>query len=70
MSIRYNGNEIIHDYKGIEIQKVVKYYSQGDEIFYRVENVEDRVFLRLKDAKHYIDNNMITAYKMKSNSQR
>jgi hypothetical protein len=59
MAIRYFGNQIIHEYKGIEIEKVVKHYSQGDETFYRVENT-NKIFYKLKDAKHYIDNDLIT----------
>lgn len=56
MAIRYEGSQIIHEYKGSEIKKVVKYYSQGNETFYTVEN---KIFDRLKDAKHYIDHNLI-----------
>ena len=59
MSIRYYGDQIIHEYKGIEIEKVVKYYSQGIETYYTVENT-DKIFFKLKDAKHYIDNDLIT----------
>lgn len=57
MAIKYYGNEIVHEYKGCEIKKVVKHYSQGNEVFYLFD---DKVFDRLKDAKHYIDNDLIT----------
>ena len=59
MAIRHYGDQIIHEYKGIEIEKVVKYYSQGNETFYRVENT-DKIFFRLKEAKQYIDHDLIT----------
>lgn len=55
MAVKYSlDNQIIHTYKGVEIKKVVKYYSQGNETFYRIESTNE-VFFRLKDAKQYID---------------
>ena len=57
MAIRYYGDEIIHEYKGCEIRKVVKYYAQGSEAHYTFDG---KIFQRLKDARHYIDNDLIT----------
>lgn len=57
MAIRYYGNEIIHEYKGCEIKKVTKYYAQGTETFY---SFDGKIFERLKDAKKYIDTDLIT----------
>ncbi len=57
MDILHYGNEIIHEYKGCEIKKVTKYYSQEHEIFYLFDG---KVFGCLKDAKRYIDNDLIT----------
>lgn len=54
MAIRYNGTQITHEYKGVDIEKVTKYYSQGIETYYRIKGV-DQKFWRLKDAKQYID---------------
>ena len=44
--------DIIHEYKGCKIEKVINYYFQGSEIFYRCDGLH---FERLKDAKEYID---------------
>lgn len=52
MAIKYCGNDIIHEYKGYEIKKVVKYYFQGYERYYVFDGMH---FERLKDAKRYID---------------
>ena len=57
MAIRYYGDEIIHEYKGCEIRKETKYYAQGNETYYTFDG---KIFQRLKDAKHYIDNDLIT----------
>ena len=57
MAIHYCGNEIIHEYKGCEIRKVTKYYAQGVETFYLFDG---KKFNRLKDAKDYINNDLIT----------
>lgn len=53
MAVRYDGRNIIHEYKGFLIEKVEKYYSQGTERFYRVDG---KCFEKLKEAKQYIDN--------------
>lgn len=48
--------EVIHKYKGFEIEKKEKYYSQGTETWYVVKGViNSRHFDRLKDAKQFID---------------
>lgn len=48
-----NCGKFYHIYKGIEIEKVEKHYSQGNEIYYKIGNEH---FAKLKDAKHYINN--------------
>lgn len=58
MAIRYEGTCIIHEYKGYDIKKTVKRYSQGDETFYRIDGVNE-TFWRLRDAKEYIDRKLI-----------
>lgn len=52
-----NCGRFFHIYKGVEIEKVKKYYSQGDEVYYRIGNEH---FDKLKDAKHYIDISLVT----------
>ena len=48
---------VIHLYKGYEIEKVVKYYMQGTEIYYRLfdKSGKEQRFDRLKDAKSFVD---------------
>lgn len=52
--IKYVGNDIIHIYKGYEIKKVEKYYSQGREVYYTTISSSEP-FYTLRDAKKYID---------------
>lgn len=52
MAIKYIGRDIIHEYKGVSIEKVERYYSQGTERYYRVG---DKMFEKLREAKQYID---------------
>ena len=52
MAIKYCGNEIIHEYKGRQIKRVVRHYFGSKETHYVFDG---KIFLRLKDAKHYID---------------
>lgn len=52
MEIKYNGAEIIRKYKGVEIRRVVTSYFGVKEIHYTIGAL---VFLKLKEAKAYID---------------
>lgn len=56
---------ITHLYKGVEIEKVERYYMQGSEVFYRLfdKNRNLQVFDRLKDAKSFVDRENATKRK-------
>lgn len=46
-----------HNYKNVAIERVEKYYAQGNEVSYRINGISE-IFYKLKDAKRYIDKYM------------